>query len=439
MPDDVRLPALAQTNMPMASAMLWVPETFAQAQRIARLYAESELVPQHMRNIANTFIALQIAARTGEDPLLVMQNIYIAQGNAGWKSAYLIARMNQSGKFRDELDFDIKDDGRRDFAYQKKIGWDKEAKRPIYKQETINLRDITVTVSAVLAKTGKEKRLSVSMETAAAEGWVDNQKYRTLPEQMLCYRAATFFCRLYSPEVLIGLPTQVEIEDAPAGDLVQDGGVYVPTAAKPRPKESAFRAPPQQAAKVVDITPETDVRVDEPMDEAGDDAFVIVNHAGEVIEAKTIEEAVAAAEQAIDEAAAISEAALDGWVETNGPLFGALRIQGGAEAAEALHNRVVEATNHLRQLSRAKAEQAQNSKLGPSHIPLPDGATLADQLKAWFPMASAALGNLEQSKAPASAFAQFRKENIDTINKLKTGLRSWYGSLDQRIKAGEAT
>ena len=50
---------------------------------------------------------------------------------------------------------------------------------------------------------------------AKAEGWLDKNgsKWKTMPEQMLMYRAATFFCRVYCPEVLAGVQTSDEIID----------------------------------------------------------------------------------------------------------------------------------------------------------------------------------------------------------------------------------
>jgi hypothetical protein len=69
---------------------------------------------------------------------------------------------------------------------------------------------------------------------AKADGWFskDGSKWRSIPQQMLIYRAATFFGRVYCPEVTLGLHTQDEIDDMtidvrPVGptalmDLIQD-------------------------------------------------------------------------------------------------------------------------------------------------------------------------------------------------------------------------
>jgi hypothetical protein len=51
---------------------------------------------------------------------------------------------------------------------------------------------------------------------AKAEGWVTKagSKWKTMSELMLMYRAASFFGRLYAPEVLMGMHSVEEIQDA---------------------------------------------------------------------------------------------------------------------------------------------------------------------------------------------------------------------------------
>ena len=48
---------------------------------------------------------------------------------------------------------------------------------------------------------------------AQAEGWTRNTKWRNMPEQMLKYRAATFFGRQFIPDLLLGVQTSEEIVD----------------------------------------------------------------------------------------------------------------------------------------------------------------------------------------------------------------------------------
>jgi hypothetical protein len=55
----------------------------------------------------------------------------------------------------------------------------------------------------------------VSIDMAKAEGWFQKKgsKWQTMPEVMLRYRAASFFGRLYAPDVLMGMQTAEELHD----------------------------------------------------------------------------------------------------------------------------------------------------------------------------------------------------------------------------------
>lgn len=160
------------------------------AQRIAKAFSSSTLVPaQYQGNLANCLIALEMANRMGASPLQVMQNLYIVHGNPGWSSKFLIACFNQCGRFsalRYEFERDAKGKatGCRAWAVERATG---------------------------------EKLVGATITTdmANAEGWStkSGSKWKTMPEQMLMYRAAAFFVRTYAPEISMGLRTADEIAD----------------------------------------------------------------------------------------------------------------------------------------------------------------------------------------------------------------------------------
>jgi RecT family protein len=154
--------------------------------RLAQGFAKSDLVPKDLRGKPeNCFVALMMAERMQEDPLMVMQNIVIIHGTPGWKATFLIARANRSGTFRDPIQF--RADG-------------KGAK-------------MEVTAFAQMKRTGLEVSATATMEMATTEGWgAGGKKYQSMPQQMLSYRAASMLVRLYCPEVMLGMPTAEEIE-----------------------------------------------------------------------------------------------------------------------------------------------------------------------------------------------------------------------------------
>ena len=185
-----QLPAVAEHRPPQILAPVGIfaaPDKFEHAQRVAKVFAESALVPSHFQNkLANCLIALNIADRMGEDPLTVMQNLAIVSGKPCWQTQYMIARANKSGVF------------------SSRITWRAEGRGG----------DLAVTASAALADSGEVVSVAVSMMMAKADGWTKNAKYTTMPEHMLRWRSAAMLIRLYAPEVMLGIQSTEEVEDA---------------------------------------------------------------------------------------------------------------------------------------------------------------------------------------------------------------------------------
>jgi len=183
MSNENALQALNKTSVSVFGSM----DLFEQAQRMVMPLQKSTMVPEAYRNnIPNCMVAMEMSHRIGISVLEVMQNMQIVKGSVGWKSEYVINKVNSSGLFTDSLEFVFSTDRQSCYAI------------------------------ATKKSNGKELRGTlVSMELAKAEGWLtkNGSKWVTMPEQMLMYRAATFFCRVFCPEVLAGVQTSDEIID----------------------------------------------------------------------------------------------------------------------------------------------------------------------------------------------------------------------------------
>jgi hypothetical protein len=203
------------------SNMMTSTARFEHAQRVANVFANSQLVPVHLRGkVADCVIAMNIADRLGEDPLTVMQSIYIVGGKAGWSSSYMIARINKSGLIKGRITWDSKGRG----------------------------KDLEVTAKATLADTADVVTATASMQMAIAEDWIKNKKYQSMPEQMLRFRAAAMLQRLYFPEVMLGYRTVEEIET----EVAQAAPIDVTPAKTTASALDAF-ASEVPAAAVVDV------------------------------------------------------------------------------------------------------------------------------------------------------------------------------------------
>lgn len=201
-------------------------------QRGARLLASSTLVPVAYRNdvedkktgmlvknpnaMSNCVLALNMAQRIQADPLMIMQNLYIVEGRPGWSSQFIIASINACGKFS-PLRFKMEDKGAKEVEWTTTV-WEgpqgQRRKREVQHKATIQNKECTAW--AIEKATGE--RLdgpTVSMEMAVQEGWFgkNGSKWQTMPDVMLRYRAASFFGKLYAPELLMGLQSAEEIHD----------------------------------------------------------------------------------------------------------------------------------------------------------------------------------------------------------------------------------
>ena len=156
------------------------------AMKVANLLAKSQLLPeQYIGHPENCLIAIDIANRMRVSPLLVAQNLYIVRGKPGWSGSFAISAINNCGKFSPL-----------DFVYTKNGGGG------CYAQAT-RLSDGKLL-----------KGTEITLDMAKNEGWSTKpgSKWLTMSEQMLAYRAGSFFARAYCPEVLLGVQTIDEIQ-----------------------------------------------------------------------------------------------------------------------------------------------------------------------------------------------------------------------------------
>jgi len=165
-------------------------ESYALAKKVGTMYSESTIVPEaYRKNIANCMIAVEIANRVGMPVIMVMQNLHVVMGRPSWSSPFLIAMTNNSRRFT-PLRFEwIGEEGKDSFGCQC-YAKDKES------GEVLTGSPVTIAM-------------------AKGEGWYskNGSKWPTMPKQMLMYRSAAFFVRIYAPDLSVGLRTVEEEGD----------------------------------------------------------------------------------------------------------------------------------------------------------------------------------------------------------------------------------
>lgn len=204
--------------------------TFDHIQRVAKLFSESQLVPTiFQKNMPNVVIALEMAARMNAGPLMVMQNLHVIHGKPTFSAAFNIAAVNACGKFTPLR-----------FIYVGAGGTDDWGCYAVAKSRDDNaeLRGVTVTIAM-----------------AKAEGWMtkNGSKWKTMPQLMLSYRAATWWTRMYSPELLMGMSTEDEAIDVLATTATEPDPATEPTVVRKARGVSALRA--EKKTEPVNVTP----------------------------------------------------------------------------------------------------------------------------------------------------------------------------------------
>lgn len=173
-------------------------ENFQKIFDIGKMFASSQLVPQHYQGKPmDCTIAVDMANRMGISPMMVMQNLYVVKGKPQWSGQACMSLIRGSSDFKDV--------------------------RPVYTGER-NTDSWGCYIRAVDKVTGEIiKGTEVTIGMAKAEEWYqkNGSKWKTMPEQMLAYRAAAFFARVYIPNALMGVAVEGEVEDISKAERIE--------------------------------------------------------------------------------------------------------------------------------------------------------------------------------------------------------------------------
>lgn len=169
---------------------------FRQYFKMASELCKADIIPQAYKGkVADTAIAIDMANRMGVSPMMVMQSMFVVKGKPSWSGQACLSFIR--AKFTDVKVIYVGAKGTDD--------------RGCYVKATDKDGDVL-------------EGTTVTMAMVKAEGWTSNSKWRNMPEQMLAYRAASFFARVHCPETLMGVQVEGEVEDSskPAMREVED-------------------------------------------------------------------------------------------------------------------------------------------------------------------------------------------------------------------------
>jgi len=160
---------------------------FELEQRRAMALSKSAFFPDNLKgDVASAVIVYDMANRMNISVMEVAQSIYIIYNKPSFSTAFLVARLNQSGMIKGSL------------------------------KTIISPNKQSCYCSAIDAITGEENiGMTVTMQIAKAEGWTSKKgsKWVTMPELMLRKRSQSFFIKEFYPQVMFGMQTVEEVQD----------------------------------------------------------------------------------------------------------------------------------------------------------------------------------------------------------------------------------
>lgn len=162
-----------------------VPQSMAEAMRMADLMASAKLVPVHLqKSPGDCLLVINQALRWGLDPVTVAQATCVVSGKLCYEGKLVAAVLVSTGAIRGRPDYTFagEGDGR------------------------------TITVSA-MTNDGKVRTI-----TGCVRDWKSNNRYwQSQPDDMLIYRGIRQWARRYAPEAMLGIVTPDEMIEEKEG------------------------------------------------------------------------------------------------------------------------------------------------------------------------------------------------------------------------------
>lgn len=184
------------------------------ALMVASSIAASNLIPFHyQRHPENVMVAMYRAARLGMDMFAYMETTYPVNGKLGHEAKFIVALINKSQKFKSSLRYEMAGEIKRDNNGLVLISSTRKC-----------------TAWAISKDDGERLEQSVDLAMAFLEGWatkagadktLKTNKWHTMPDVMLQYRAAKFFGNMHCPELVMGLHTKDELEDVVDAEVIE--------------------------------------------------------------------------------------------------------------------------------------------------------------------------------------------------------------------------
>lgn len=235
----------AQQERPNAGLMLMNPAIMQEVYKFAEVMASgSATVPKHLHgNVADCMALTMQAMQWGMFPFAVVQKTHLINGVLGYEAQLVAAVVNSSGVVQDRFHFDWYGPWERVIGkFEIRKGDKGEYRVPGWK--LADEQGCGVRVWATLAGETEPRVLDLLLAQARTRNstlWADD------PKQQLAYLAQKRWARLYAPDVILGVYTRDELEEAPERELNpmpgSNAGTDAPVKTSLKAKKSAKPEP----------------------------------------------------------------------------------------------------------------------------------------------------------------------------------------------------
>ena len=159
-------------------------KAFEFLQRKAKAFISGSILPAHYRNTGDVIVLEEMSKSLKIPMIMLAQGLYIVNGKPSMSGQLVIAIINGSGKFDTPL------------------MWEE--------------REAPTWGVRVYAKMDGEKLYGewITDELIKLNGWASNPHWKNNKGLMARYRSASWFGRLYCPELLMGFKSEGEVQDA---------------------------------------------------------------------------------------------------------------------------------------------------------------------------------------------------------------------------------
>lgn len=196
-----------------ANAIVFNDANMERLIRFAEIMASGRVtVPPEMRNVGDCMAVAMQAAMWGMNAFSVMQKAHVISGKLGYEAQLVNAVINRSGVAKDRMHFEWFGPWEKvlgKFAVRK--GDKGEYRVPNWTPQ--DEEGCGVKAWATLKGEDEPRELVLLLTQARTRNstlWADD------PRQQLAYLAQKRWCRLYAPDVLLGVYTPDELESPPA-------------------------------------------------------------------------------------------------------------------------------------------------------------------------------------------------------------------------------